>query len=598
VIPDLPDPPERLRDLYRLSDGHAVEFRERIRHYNGALAFTSVNYKTDTRLQGGFRPFQIQGELYHLQGPLFNEPGAAPQYSQLWILDPQMAANARCDRDRMIDRATLNELTDVLREVNPYIDLYKTARDQLVTMEAYSSPDHTPLTAQLGLVMEAGADRRRENLPTASEVAGIIPDMGPDTLPSLDLSVTLRAPQDRPTCQRVSWTDPRYLPLHYVLLFPRGEPGWDTTMKLQNNSGERTRDRLTLRHYHAYRLFPREMEFGTLFRAGRLFQQYVVDAFACVDQNHLSWIRTNQHKIRADLYQGLQDALAASDTDEQAPVLGRRVVLPSSHTCSERFMHAAYQDAMAIAGRFRQPHLFITKTANPKWEEVQRELLPGQNAMDRPDLISRVFRLKKQAMLDDIFKKGIFGRCVARVWTIEYQKRGLPHLHMVIFLDHPDFLDPQVIDKIVCAELPGLADPAWNNDTELGEIVRSVMIHGPCGEHNPKAPCMEVDARTGRARCTKNFPRAFCEETIVGEDGYPLYRRRNSPQTAFEKTVNSQRVTIDNRWVVPYNPYLTKRYKAHINVEVCSSIKVLKYLYKYIYKGLGSYPIGPLSISH
>ncbi len=42
---------------------------------------------------------------------------------------------------------------------------------------------------------------------------------------------------------------------------------------------------------------------------------------------------------------------------------------------------------------------------------------------------------------------------------------------------------------------------------------------------------------------------------------------------------------FDNRWVVPYNPYLTMRYKCHINVEVCSSITTVKYLYKYVYKG-------------
>jgi Helitron helicase-like domain at N-terminus len=59
--------------------------------------------------------------------------------------------------------------------------------------------------------------------------------------------------------------------------------------------------------------------------------------------------------------------------------------------------------------------LFVTKTANPYWEEVQRELLPGQKAMGRPDLIPQVFQLKKKAMLEDIFKTGIFGKCVARV---------------------------------------------------------------------------------------------------------------------------------------------------------------------------------------
>jgi len=36
---------------------------------------------------------------------------------------------------------------------------------------------------------------------------------------------------------------------------------------------------------------------------------------------------------------------------------------------------------------------------------------------------------------------------------------------------------------------------------------------------------------------------------------------------------------------VPYNPGLLMRYNCHINVEACSSIKAVKYLFKYVYKG-------------
>ena len=44
--------------------------------------------------------------------------------------------------------------------------------------------------------------------------------------------------------------------------------------------------------------------------------------------------------------------------------------------------------------------------------------------------------------------------------------------------------------------------------------------------------------------------------------------------------------TMDNYWVISYNPYLTRHFKVHINIEICSSVQAIKYIYKYIYKGL------------
>ncbi len=48
---------------------------------------------------------------------------------------------------------------------------------------------------------------------------------------------------------------------------------------------------------------------------------------------------------------------------------------------------------------------------------------------------------------------------------------------------------------------------------------------------------------------------------------------------------NQKRKLVTNRLIVPYNPGLLLKYNCHINVEVCSTVKSVKYLYKYVYKG-------------
>ena len=81
-------------------------------------------------------------------------------------------------------------------------------------------------------------------------------------------------------------------------------------------------------------------------------------------------------------------------------------------------------------------------------------------------------------------------------------------------------------------------------------------------------------------KCTKDFPKPFCAQTVLSDDGYPHYRRRDNG-----RTVKIHQQEVDNRWIVPYNPYLSKKYNAHINLEACTSIKSVNYLFKYVYKG-------------
>src|SRR5260370_32955177 len=125
----------------------------------------------------------------------------------------------------------------------------------------------------------------------------------------------------------------------------------------------------------------------TILHGGRLLQQLVVDCWAAAEQLNLRWLRTHQATIRADLYQGLADALQNDNLD--ANQLGRHIVLPSSVKGSDHHMSQLYQDSMAIAREFGPASYFITVTANPQWKEIQSALLPGQPANHPPDLVVR-----------------------------------------------------------------------------------------------------------------------------------------------------------------------------------------------------------------
>ncbi|XP_053112177.1 uncharacterized protein LOC128327402 [Hemicordylus capensis] len=188
-----------------------------------------------------------------------------------------------------------------------------------------------------------------------------------------------------------------------------------------------------------------------------------------------------------------------------------------------------------------------------------------QRPEHRPDIIVCVFKMKLTSLLDDILKHQIFGQVIAYIYVIEFQKRGLPQAHILLTLDTKNKIRTKDdIDRYVHAEIP-----SKNVSPKLYKIVTKHVIHGPCGTLNPHAPCMK------NGTCSKNFPKDLRNTT----EGYPLYRRQTSAPIRLGK------YDVDNRWVVPYNPWILKKYNAHINVEVCASVKSVKYLYKYVYKG-------------
>ncbi|UYV71113.1 hypothetical protein LAZ67_8001784, partial [Cordylochernes scorpioides] len=319
------------------------------------------------------------------------------------------------------------------------------------------------------------------------------------------------------------------------------------------------------------RMMARAGEFNSLLRYGMLTNQFWVDMYAKVETERFSFIRRNQKKLRTENYIHLQDALRA---DENLANIGQIVILPSSFTGGPRYLHERTQDAMTYVRSYGRPQLFITFTCNPQWKEIQMHLFSNNSAKDRYDLISRVFHLKMKKLIYLVTKAELFGPCKCFMFTIEWQKRGLPHAHLLLWLTN--IIRPNQIDEVIQAEIPDI-----NLDRELHAIVMKQMVHGPCGVLNTNSPCMKD------GKCSKKYPKGFCETTSTTEDGYPRYRRRCSAEGGLTSSVNMRGVTfeIDNRWIVPYNSVLLRAFDSHINVEYCSSVKAIKYVCKYINKG-------------
>ncbi|XP_060210795.1 uncharacterized protein LOC132637774 [Lycium barbarum] len=237
-----------------------------------------------------------------------------------------------------------------------------------------------------------------------------------------------------------------------------------------------------------------------------------------------------------DVLQGLIDILRLGERD--ASNIGKQTFLPDSFIGGPRDMRQRYMDAIALVQCFGKPDLFITMTCNPSWPEIEEHLAPSDEAQNRPDLISRVFKAKIEELKTDILKRNIFGKVVAFMYTVEFQKRGLPHAHFLIILcNEHKLLTPEAYDEIIRAELPDC-----NTDPDLHKLVVKHMMHGPCGSLNPTNTCMRK-----KGYCKFKYPKMFADQTSKGHD-----------RIAFSVQHNDTNVEIDEvkeyrsaRWVSP-----------------------------------------------
>jgi hypothetical protein len=229
-------------------------------------------------------------------------------------------------------------------------------------------------------------------------------------------------------------------------------------------------------------------------------------------------------------------------------------------------MSQLYHNAMAICRKYGTPSLFITMTANPNWPEVKAVIPKGEKAVDHLMELVRVFHQKVKALMFQIVQMERLGWFLAYVSTIEFQKRGLPHLHLMVTLDPRDRpTTPEEIDLLVSAEIPDKS-----KEPQLHDSITEQMLHGPC----------KGQACWREGGCNLGFPKPFSPQTMIIDGAYPAYKRRDNRVSVKKGT--SQ---FHNGHVVPYNKFLSLMFNCHLNVEIPVNSSAIKYLYKYITKG-------------
>ncbi|GKD06148.1 ATP-dependent DNA helicase RRM3-like protein [Tanacetum coccineum] len=251
----------------------------------------------------------------------------------------------------------------------------------------------------------------------------------------------------------------------------------------------------------------------------RLFQQFLVDGYTMIEAERMSFNRKQQKDLRSETYSKL--AKLTEDPESGVQLRGKKVVLSSSFTGSPRYMMQNYLDAMTICKFYGYPDLFITFTCNPNWPEISRFV--AERNLKSED------RVKGAGLTPSIFN-------FLAVYTIEFQKRGLPHCHILLWLEPEDKITTTAkIDKYISHEIPNK-----NEDPELYQIVTDHMMHGPCGADNPSCPC------TVDFKCTKKFPKQFNEQIVIDDKGYAIYKRRNDGNT-----ITKSRTDLHNGYVGP-----------------------------------------------
>jgi hypothetical protein len=416
-------------DFADFLDQNGRALQNQSRTLNNIFAFSAIGYTGQQLRFSGPQNVVITGRVYHRMLDL-----DADQGSLWWFLFDEQG-HYRAGAQQNVPAHMVAACKALLESCSPYI---RTLRHAVQT----AGPLHFDLHLD-----QAVAGR---------EVAAIV---NPYNMHEVRCRKIVVAHRGKLRPDFVDILSPLYEPLQYPLLFPFGDAGWS---REGSRLFEPTRSQC---QWYRFRLL-RKRRF---LQFGRLTCEYLVDMYCRIEDERLQYLREGKTRQAREVFAaGEEEDTQEKDDYEMELQRAFAGVLPSSFLGSRAWTSERIADALALCRIYGKPSLFITMTTNPKWPEILCRLTKGQTAADVPVIVCRVFH-NRLAVLKKFLRER-FGCVVYTITVVEFQKRGLPHAHLLIKV-FPEILVHH-IDDIVSTELP-LGEN--EKDKELRRLVEEFM---------------------------------------------------------------------------------------------------------------------------
>ncbi len=252
---------------------------------------------------------------------------------------------------------------------------------------------------------------------------------------------------------------------------------------------------------------------------------------------------------------------------------------------TQSYWKTALNDLIVQIRCLGPPTFFLTFSCNDlHWLDMRRALLiaDGKSSQDPsrltvyetqllvekfPLVISRHFMRRVAALMTFLYKSSLFGgKVVDHWWRIEFQKRGSPHLHMVVWIeDFPSFASEEGLrrlDEICSCKLP-------DDDPDLLQLIQQCQIH-----HHTNT-CYKTK---NSSVCRFSFPRKKCTSTILVTHSSDDFIRNGGRICILQR--REEESMVNN-----YNPTLLKLWKGNLDIQPCGTNEAIAYyIAKYISK--------------